>query len=233
MNQDVKVAASIISANMLNLSQEIRKLEEACVDMLHIDVYPLINFAFHYNELSKITIGPLLLDFLRRRTTLPLDVHLSIEPTKEMIETYLELGADIISFHPEIVANPEELMDIVKEGGAKLGLAVTVSSDLHRVKKLLSNTDMILMVTVNVNFSGNVRLFEAEEKIREARTLISREIDIAVDGGVNLDSTPRLIQSGATILVTGKYLFGSQDYREAVKKLKLIGREALRGQKYF
>ncbi|MEM2910548.1 MAG: ribulose-phosphate 3-epimerase [Nitrososphaerota archaeon] len=222
MKNQVKVAPSIISADMLNLSDEVRLLEEAGADMIHIDTYPFIAFAFDYNELSRLVIGTLLLDFLRRRTSLPLDVHLSVETTREMVERYIDLGADIITFHPDVAFYPEEIIQSIKDRGVELGLATTISSDLSYIRKFSYHADVILVVTANINFSGMVRIDEAERRILDVQKIIGGRAEVAVDGGVDLKTAPHLVKAGATILVTGKYLFKSSDYKEAITRLKNV-----------
>jgi ribulose-phosphate 3-epimerase len=223
VKNSVKVAPSIISANMLKLSEEIEILERSGADMIHIDVYPLMVFAFEYRELANVTIGTLLLDFLRKRTSLPLEVHLAIEVDGNIITEYIKLGADIITFHPEVIDNSEDIgkiIDTVKKNNIKLGLATSVSSDLAYIKKYAKYADLILLTTSNPNFSGKIKIQESENKIIQIRNLIGNEIDLAVDGGVDDEVGPKFVKCGASILVVGKYIFKSKNYLEAIRRLK-------------
>jgi len=222
MRATVKIAPSIITANMLKLSSEIKKLEEAGADMIHIDVYPLMVFSFKYSELSEVTIGPLLLDFLRKRTSLPLEVHLAVETDKEIVEEYISLGADIITIHPDAISVNDiyDVIDTIKGMGIKLSLGINVTSDISCIKMFTRYADMVLLVTSNPNFSGKIRIKESEEKLRELRKVIGKSVDLAVDGGINEETAPRFIREGATVLVVGRYLFESRDYAEAINRLK-------------
>lgn len=222
MKTIVKISPSIITANMLKLSDEIKKLEDAGVDMIHVDVYPLMVFSFKYSELAEVTIGTLLLDFLRRRTSLPLEVHLAIEVDKEIVEKYIDLGADILTIHPDAIDVDEihEIIEVIKNRGLKLGLGTTVTSDASRIGTLAKYADMVLLVTSNPNFSGKIRIKESETKLGKLREVIGGNVDLAVDGGINEETAPRFVQRGATILVVGRYLFGSQDYAKAVNRLR-------------
>ena len=220
MGVEVKVSPSIISADMLNLDKEVERLEKSGADMIHVDIYPALLFAFDYSALSRITIGALLIDFLKRRTSLPLDVHASIEATKEIVGRLIDFGADYLTFHPDVAVDPEEIADYIKERGVKLGLAATVHSELNKVKSLSSKADLILIVTTSLNFGGKIRMDIALDKVREMRGFVGENVDISVDGGVNPETAPKYVGAGATTLVAGSYVFKSRDYAEAVKKLK-------------
>jgi len=219
----IKISPSIISANMLKLSEEVRKIEQARADMIHVDVYPLMIFAFEYSSLSSITIGTLLLDFLRKRTSLPLEAHLAIEVDAEVINEYIDLGADILTIHPEIIGESSDILkiiDLIKDRGVKLGLALTVSSSTIYIREYEKYADLILLVTSNPNFSGKIKLEMAEKKLREIKNCISKYVDLGVDGGINDKTGPRFVKQGATLLVVGKYLFKSKNYEEAINKLR-------------
>ncbi|MEM1587286.1 MAG: ribulose-phosphate 3-epimerase [Candidatus Bathyarchaeia archaeon] len=222
MRTNIKIAPSIITANMVKLSKEIKKLEEAGADMIHIDVYPLMVFSFKYSELSEVTIGPLILDFLRKRTSLPLEVHLAIEVGKEIIEEYVNLGADIITIHPNAISINEiyDVISLIKDMGIKLGLGTNVTSDISRIKKLSKYADMLLLVTSNPNYSGKIRIKESMTRLRELHEIIGKNVDLAVDGGVNEETAPNFVQEGATVLVVGRYLFESQSYAETINRLR-------------
>jgi ribulose-phosphate 3-epimerase len=219
----IKISPSIISANMLKLSEEVRKIEQAGADMIHVDVYPLMVFAFEYSSLSSITIGTLLFDFLRKRTSLPLEAHLAIEVDDEVINEYIDLGADIITIHPEVIGEPSDVLkiiDIIKSRGIKLGLALTVSSRTIYIREYEKYADLILLVTSNPNFSGKIKLDIAEKKLREIRNYINKCIDLGVDGGMDDETGPRFVKQGATLLVVGKYLFKSKNYEDTINKLR-------------
>lgn len=208
---------------MLKLSEEVRKIEQAGADMIHVDVYPLMVFAFEYSSLSSITIGTLLFDFLRKRTSLPLEAHLAIEVDDEVINEYIDLGADIITIHPEVIGEPSDVLkiiDIIKSRGIKLGLALTVSSRTIYIREYEKYADLILLVTSNPNFSGKIKLDIAEKKLREIRNYINKCIDLGVDGGMDDETGPRFVKQGATLLVVGKYLFKSKNYEETINKLR-------------
>ena len=228
VNNKIKIAPSIISADLTKLDEEVKRIEESGADFIHIDSYPLSIFAFEYNRLGRFAIGHFLLDFLRRRTSLPLDIHIAMERELDYIEKCIDLGADIISFHPEPYKDPMKVVELVKERGVKLGLGITVSTDLESVFGLCRYADLITVVSANVNFAGKIRLEDASDKIRKARELCGDKVDIAIDGGVNPETIPLFVRSGANVLIVGRYFFGHKDYRRAVIELKRKALELLK-----
>jgi ribulose-phosphate 3-epimerase len=219
----LKIAASLISADFARLLEEVQEVEKAGVDLLHIDVYPLLVWGFEYRRLGNINIGPLLVEALRNRTRLPLDVHLAIEVTEDIVRKYAEAGCDVITVHAEACPDIEKTIGVIKENGLKAGIALNPSTPLLLVKPYSKHIDLILIMTTSANFGGLNLTPNVIPKIREAKLLRkgqSRPLDIEVDGGVDCLSAPKLFEAGANILVAGSAIFQETDYVEAVRKLR-------------
>jgi ribulose-phosphate 3-epimerase len=220
---DLKIAASLISADFTKLPEEIQEVERAGADLLHIDVYPLLVWGFEYRRLGNINIGPLLVEALRNRTKLPLDVHLAIEVTQDIVRKYAEAGCDAITVHAEACPDLEKTIGLIKENGLKAGIALNPSTPLLLVKPYSKDIDLILIMTTSANFGGLNLTPNVIPKIRKAtllRKVGSRLLDIEVDGGVDCISAPKLFEAGANILVAGSAIFQETDYVEAIRKLR-------------
>ena len=213
---EIRIAPSILSADFRHLEDEIKKVEAAGADLIHIDVMD-----GHF--VPNITIGPFVVKACRRATKLPLDVHLMIENPEQYIEAFAKAGADIITIHVEASKNLVSDIELIKKNGSKPGVVVNPATPIEKVFPVLDKVAMVLIMSVNPGFAGQAFMPEVIEKIRKLK-VESRKlkigIDIEVDGGINLETAKEVVAAGANILVAGSAVFGAKDYKEGIGKLK-------------
>lgn len=215
---NIKIAPSILSADFRKLEAEIRKVEEAGADLIHIDVMD-----GHF--VPNITIGPAIVKACRKATKLPLDVHLMIENPDRYIPDFARAGADIITFHVEASKNLNEDIELIRQNNAKPGVVVNPATPVESVFPVLDKVDMVLLMSVNPGFEGQKFMPEVLPKIVKLKSLVvSRKlsVDIEVDGGINLENAREVIKAGANVLVAGSAIFYSQDYKKIICGLKTI-----------
>lgn len=220
---EIKIAPSIISADFSKLSEDVQKVEKAGADLLHVDVYPLLVWGFEYKKLSNITIGLLLIEALRNRTKLPFDVHLAIEASEEAVMRYIDAGSDIITVQVEACPNPQRFIRLVRKEGLKVGLAVSPFTPMSYVFPHIQDLDVVLFLTVSLNFGGQNFFSDIISKIKKARSLSEEQglsLDIGVDGGMNSILAPQAVAAGANVIVAGSAVFGRDDYQSAIKELR-------------
>ncbi|SHM23397.1 ribulose-phosphate 3-epimerase [Ruminococcus flavefaciens] len=210
------VSASVLSADMLDFRNEIRKLEKSDIDMLHFDVMDGI-------FVNNITFGLPVLQQVRKATDMTLDVHLMIAEPLKYIKKFANFGADIISFHIESQSNTLETIKAIKECGIKAALAVKPATPAEDIFEYLPYLDMVLVMTVEPGFGGQSFMPETVDKIRSLRekiSLLGLETDIEVDGGINDKTVPVVMDAGANVFVSGSYLFAAADMKAAAAALK-------------
>ncbi|MCM1529848.1 MAG: ribulose-phosphate 3-epimerase [Alistipes sp.] len=210
------VSASILSADMLNLEREIRRLEESGVDMLHFDVMDGV-------FVNNITYGLPVLQQVRKATGMTLDVHLMITDPLKYVKNFADFGADIITFHTESESDPMETVKAVKACGVKAAAAVKPGTPAEAVYDLLPELDMVLVMTVEPGFGGQSFIESTVEKISAVRSRIDSlglGCDIQVDGGINYETAPVVRNAGANVLVSGSCLFRADDLAAAVRRIK-------------
>jgi ribulose-phosphate 3-epimerase len=209
----IKVAPSILSADFSKLALEVKKVEAAGADLLHVDIMD-----GHF--VPNITIGPVVVKYIRKTTSLPLDVHLMIENPAKYIGAFIEAGSDMITVHIETL-NLKELAAIageLKKKKVKLGISLNPATPLAKIRKALPLVDFVLVMSVNPGFGGQAFIPSALGKIRQLRAIFKK--DIAVDGGIN-NITGRLVrQAGANILAAGSYIFGAKNTKKAINSLR-------------
>lgn len=212
----IKIAPSILSADFSCLDREIKRVELAGADLLHIDVMD-----GHF--VPNITIGPVVVKYIRKVTSLPLDVHLMIEHPGKFIDAFVQAGSDMITVHIE--AMPEKEFKVqsskLKAKGIKFGVSLNPSTPLGRIMKVLKYVDFVLVMSVNPGFSGQEFIPCVIPKIRRLRAIFKG--DIAVDGGINDRVAGRLIEAGANILAAGSYIFGAKETRRAIERIRDAG----------
>ena len=214
----IKIAPSILSADFSRLGEEIRAIDEAGCDYVHVDVMD-----GHF--VPNITIGPMVVKAIRPITEKPLDVHLMIAPVDPYIDAFADAGADIISFHPEAGPHPHRTIQAIKARGVKAGLVLNPATPLSCLDHVLEDLDLVLVMSVNPGFGGQGFIESALPKIEaiRARTeATGKAIDLEVDGGVNRETAARVISAGADVLVAGTATFtgGPGAYADNIKTLR-------------
>jgi len=215
---DKKIAPSILSADFSRLGEEIRRVEEAGADWIHVDV---MDGAF----VPNITVGPFILEAVRKVTSLPLDVHLMIERPEKYISEFTDAGADVITVHFEACTHLHRTIQAIKEKGKKAGVSVNPATPLVSIKYVLGDIDLLLIMSVNPGFGGQRFIPSALEKIKKARQMVDKigaNVSIEVDGGVKLENIGEVASAGADIFVSGSGVFGTKDYKETIQEMKRI-----------
>ncbi len=207
----VLIAPSILSADFSALGDDIKAVEKAGADWIHVDVMDGV-------FVPNITIGPLVVRSIRPVTGLPLDVHLMIQSPEKYIKSFAQAGSDLITFHVEACPDPEKAVDLIRSSGKKAGISVKPGTQISSIKRLLPVLDMVLVMTVEPGFGGQSFMNEMVSKIREIRAEFSGYIQ--VDGGINADTARVVREAGADVLVAGTAVFGEKDYSEAIRKLR-------------
>ncbi|EMZ7505127.1 ribulose-phosphate 3-epimerase [Campylobacter upsaliensis] len=211
------VAPSLLSANFLKLEEEIKAVSEAGADLLHIDVMD-----GHF--VPNLTFGPCVLEKISSISSVPLDVHLMVKDVPKFVELFLPLKPKFLSFHIEAEAHPIKLCEYLKTQGIHPAITLNPHTPISSLEHLIEFVDMVLLMSVNPGFGGQKFLPLVYDKIRELRVLIEKKqakVFIEVDGGVNGLNAADLEEAGADILVAGNYIFSSNDYKNAIKSLKL------------
>lgn len=215
----IRIAPSILSADFANLERDIRIVEEAGADWLHVDVMD-----GHF--VPNITIGPAVVKSLRVKSNLVFDVHLMIDNPELYIKDFADSGADIITVHAEATNHLHRLIQMIKREGKKAGAALNPATPINVLEHVIEELDMVLVMSVNPGFGGQKFINSAYDKISKVKDLIDRKglaIDLQVDGGVGPDNTGRVIESGANIIVAGSAIFNSQDIPATIKIMKDAG----------
>ena len=209
----VQIAPSILSANFSRLAEEVKKVEEAGADLLHLDIMD-----GHF--VPNITFGPPVVGAIKSVASVPLDVHLMIENPADYIEDFANVGADIITVHVESCPHLHRVIHQIKDLGVKAGASLNPSTPVDNVRYLVDDLDMLLIMSVNPGFSGQKFIPQIMKKIVHAREMIGPAVDLQVDGGITKENAANVIQAGATILVAGSSVFSAADYAIAIRNLR-------------
>ena len=210
----MKIAPSILAADFAALGDAIARIEPAAPDQLHVDVMD-----GHF--VPNLSIGPPVIESIRKRTRVPLDVHLMIEDPDRWVETYIKAGADIVTVHAEACPHLQRCLARIREGGARAGVALNPSTPPGVLQYVLDDLDLVLVMSVNPGFGGQSFIPSSYAKVREVRSMAgARPIEISVDGGVGKSRAADLALAGADILVAGTSVFGAADPVQAVKDLR-------------
>lgn len=214
------IAPSVLSADFANLERDIKKIENAGADWVHVDV-------MDGRFVPNITIGAPVVQSLRKVTEMPFDVHLMIVEPIKYVEDFAKAGSDFITVHSEACEdNLEETIDLIKSFGIKAGVSVKPGTSLDAIKKVIHKLDLILIMTVEPGFGGQKFMTDCLPKISEARKLIEEanlnHIHIEVDGGINAETAKLAVNAGADALVAGNYIYKSEDISDAINSLKCI-----------
>lgn len=213
----IKIAPSILSADFSNLAADIKRVEEAGADLLHVDVMD-----GHF--VPNITIGPPVVSSLRNKSILPFDVHLMICDPDKYIDDFAEAGADIISVHAEACTHLNRTIYHIKDKGIRAAVALNPATSLSVLDYILSDIDMVLIMTVNPGFGGQSFIRQMTDKIRNLKRIIDDRklvLDIEVDGGINSQNICDVVSAGANIIVAGSAVYKSPDIKKAIDDLKM------------
>lgn len=212
----IKIAPSILSADFSALGEEIRRVEKAGADWIHIDVMD-----GHF--VPNLTFGPPVVAAVRKVTKLPFDVHLMITNPQEMIGPFADAGADIITVHAETAPHLHRLLQSIRQRGVKAGVSLNPSTPLAVVEEVLDELDMVLIMSVNPGFGGQKFIPSSVDKIRRLKAMIDARklaVDIEVDGGIVPATARQVVAAGANILVAGSAVYGAPDAAVAIRELK-------------
>lgn len=215
-----RIAPSILSADFTRLGEEVRRVIDAGADLIHFDVMDN-----HY--VPNLTFGPMICQALRPVSTVPIDVHLMVEPVDDMIRAFIEAGADIISFHPEASRHIDRSLQLIKNAGKQAGLVLNPATPVHVLEHVLDKLDMVLLMSVNPGFGGQSFIPHTLDKLRRVRSLLDhyqaqtgRRIALEVDGGVKASNIAEIAQAGADTFVAGSAIFGQDDYAAVIREMR-------------
>lgn len=212
----IKVAPSLLSADFTHLAEEIKKVEHAGADMLHLDIMD-----GHF--VPNLTFGAPVVAALRKTTKLPFDVHLMVTNPQDHIAAFVQAGADYITIHAETAPHLHRLIQTIKDYDVKVGVALNPATTLATIDEVLPDLDMVLIMSVNPGFGGQKFIPGAISKIRRLRSMIIEKqltTVIQVDGGINKDTAQAVIAAGATILVAGSAVYGANDISSAIRSIR-------------
>ena len=203
----IKISPSILSADFSQLGNEIKRLEEAGADMIHVDVMD-----GHF--VPNLTIGPPVIKSLRKYTNLIFDVHLMISPVHKYIKDFADAGANIITIHPEATENLKESINLIRSLNKKVGVSLNPDSKIDLIKDILKDIDLVLIMSVHPGFGGQKFIPDVIKKIEKLKLIKNEKnlnFDIEVDGGINFENSKSVIEAGANILVSGTTIFKSNN----------------------
>ena len=217
---DYRIAPSILSADFARLGEEVAEVIRAGADLIHFDVMDN-----HY--VPNLTFGPMVCAALKPYATVPVDVHLMVEPVDDLIHAFAKAGANIITFHPEASRHVDRSLGLIKEYGCQAGLVLNPATPVNILENILDKLDMVLLMSVNPGFGGQSFIPNTLVKIRKVREMLDeyerqsgRHIALEVDGGVKTDNIAEIAAAGADTFVAGSAIFGKPDYKAVIDEMR-------------
>ncbi|HCY19582.1 MAG TPA: ribulose-phosphate 3-epimerase [Deltaproteobacteria bacterium] len=211
-----KIAPSILSADFTRLAKEIKAVEDAKADYIHIDVMD-----GHF--VPNITVGPFIVEAVRKATRLPLDVHLMIENPDKFIPDFAKAGSDIITVHAEVCNHLHRIIQFIKEQGIRAGVSLNPTTPVHILDHVLGDVDLVLVMTVNPGFSGQSFIKACLPKIERVRRMLdegNHKAELEVDGGIKISNIAAAAKAGADVFVSGSGIFGTENYKKTIAAMK-------------
>jgi len=212
----IRIAPSILAADFTRLGDELKRIEDGGADLIHVDVMD-----GHF--VPNLTMGPFIVEAVRRATSLPIDAHLMITEPERYVRSFVDAGADYVVFHTEVSDDPRPLIDVIREAGAKPGLSINPPTQAERIEPWMEHIDMLLVMTVNPGFAGQSFMSDVMPKLRRiADWKRERGLDvlIEVDGGVSVTTAPTVASNGGEVLVAGSAVFCADDPAAAVGAIR-------------
>jgi len=222
MAQPIFIAPSILSADFARLAEEIAAVEQAGADLLHVDVMD-----GHF--VPNLTVGPPIVESLKKVTKLPLDVHLMITNADAFIPDFVEAGADYLTVHVEACPHLHRTIQSIKERGIKAGVTLNPATPISSLQDIMGDVDLVLIMSVNPGFGGQKFIPSVLKKIADARAMLDRinsHALLEVDGGVKVENTKEIVAAGATTLVAGSAIFSQRDYKATIAALRAAAQTA-------
>ena len=217
---DFYIAPSILSADLACLGNEITSVINSGADWIHFDVMDN-----HY--VPNLTFGPMVCQAIKPYASVPIDVHLMVEPVDEMINAFAKAGADIITFHPEASKHVDRSLNLIKTAGCQAGVVLNPATPISVLEEVLDKVDVILLMSVNPGFGGQSFIPSTLKKIRKVRAIIDeyireskRSIRLEVDGGIKIDNIAQIAAAGADTFVAGSAIFGHNDYSKQISSMR-------------
>jgi ribulose-phosphate 3-epimerase len=211
-----RIAPSILSADFARLGDEVKAVIAAGADWIHFDVMDQ-----HY--VPNLTFGPMVCQALRKHSTVPIDVHLMVQPVDAVATAFAQAGADLISFHPDASTHVDRSIQLIKSEGCKVGLVFNPAAPIEMLEWVIEKIDLVLIMSVNPGFGGQSFIEGALKKVERVRKLIDssgRDIRLEVDGGIKAQNIRRVADAGADTFVAGSAIFGQADYRAAIDAMR-------------
>lgn len=221
-SRKIEIAPSILSADFTRLGEQLATVEQAGADIIHVDVMD-----GHF--VPNLTVGPFIVEWVRRATRLPIDTHLMIEDPDKYIGAFAKAGANMISVHPEATYHLHRTLNYIRQAGCQAGVVLNPATPLTALEEVLNEADYVLVMSVNPGFGGQKFISSALDKLRRLRDLIQTHrvpVRIEIDGGIVVENAAQVVVAGAEILVAGSAIFGKPDPGTALRELRTAAEAA-------